>query len=98
LLFNHLGYEFELKNPGRLTKIQHRVKLLLQVNFAEVAEQADALRSGRSGLYAHVGSTPTFGTEIVSNFWLETFFIGQGAESLPGISPLRELASILHGR
>ena len=28
---------------------------------AEVAEQADALRSGRSGLYAHVGSTPTFG-------------------------------------
>ena len=29
---------------------------------AEVAEQADALRSGRSGLYAHVGSTPTFGT------------------------------------
>jgi hypothetical protein len=26
-----------------------------------VAEQADALRSGRSGLYAHVGSTPTFG-------------------------------------
>jgi cell division protein FtsB len=30
--------------------------------LAEVAEQADALRSGRSGLYAHVGSTPTFGT------------------------------------
>jgi hypothetical protein len=30
---------------------------------AEVAEQADALRSGRSGLYAHVGSTPTFGTK-----------------------------------
>ena len=29
---------------------------------AEVAEQADALRSGRSGLYARVGSTPTFGT------------------------------------
>lgn len=29
---------------------------------AEVAEQADALRSGRSGLYAHVGSIPTFGT------------------------------------
>ena len=28
---------------------------------AEVAEQADALRSGRSELYAHVGSTPTFG-------------------------------------
>jgi hypothetical protein len=31
--------------------------------LAEVAEQADALRSGRSGLYAHVGSTPTFGTK-----------------------------------
>ena len=30
---------------------------------AEVAEQADALRSGRSGLYAHVGSTPTFGMD-----------------------------------
>ena len=29
---------------------------------AEVAELADALRSGRSGLYARVGSTPTFGT------------------------------------
>jgi hypothetical protein len=29
---------------------------------AEVAELADALRSGRSELYAHVGSTPTFGT------------------------------------
>ena len=33
-------------------------------NRAEVAEQADALRSGRSGLYARVGSTPTFGTKI----------------------------------
>ncbi len=46
-----------------------------RTNIAEVAEQADALRSGRSGLYAHVGSTPTFGTETVSNFWLETFFL-----------------------
>jgi hypothetical protein len=45
-----------------------------RTNIAEVAEQADALRSGRSGLYAHVGSTPTFGTETVSNSWLETFF------------------------
>ncbi len=33
-----------------------------QQEQAEVAEQADALRSGRSELYAHVGSTPTFGT------------------------------------
>ena len=31
---------------------------------AEVAEQADALRSGRSELYAHVGSTPTFGINL----------------------------------
>jgi hypothetical protein len=29
---------------------------------AEVAELADALRSGRSELNAHVGSNPTFGT------------------------------------
>jgi hypothetical protein len=29
---------------------------------AEVAELADALRSGRSELYAHMGSTPIFGT------------------------------------
>ncbi len=29
---------------------------------AEVAELADALRSGRSSLYGSVGSTPTFGT------------------------------------
>ena len=29
---------------------------------AEVAELADALRSGRSDLYGRVGSTPTFGT------------------------------------
>ena len=29
---------------------------------AEVAELADALRSGRSEPCAHVGSTPTFGT------------------------------------
>jgi hypothetical protein len=28
---------------------------------AEVAEQADALRSGRSGHYGRVGSNPTFG-------------------------------------
>ena len=41
---------------------------------AEVAEQADALRSGRSGIYSHVGSTPTFGTEPVSNLRLETFY------------------------
>ena len=29
--------------------------------IAEVAEQADALRSGRSEHYAHEGSNPSFG-------------------------------------
>ena len=29
--------------------------------LAEVAEQADALRSGRSEHYAHEGSNPSFG-------------------------------------
>ena len=47
---------------------------------AEVAEQADALRSGRSGLYARVGSTPTFGTIEQSHgrngFHIVRFFIG----------------------
>ncbi len=37
-----------------------------------MAEQADALRSGRSGLYAHVGSTPTFGTKARS-LWTGLF-------------------------
>ena len=39
------------------------------MSHAEVAEQADALRSGRSELYAHVGSTPTFGTSALRNSW-----------------------------
>ena len=47
---------------------------------AEVAEQADALRSGRSGLYARVGSTPTFGTRwMVSRVGMAKsvrFFVG----------------------
>jgi hypothetical protein len=34
------------------------------MNNAEVAELADALRSGRSDPCGHVGSTPTFGTLI----------------------------------
>ena len=41
-----------------LTNEDFSVKYRLQ---AEVAEQADALRSGRSSLYGSVGSTPTFG-------------------------------------
>ena len=39
---------------------------------AEVAELADALRSGRSELNAHVGSNPTFGTRSP----LEGLFFG----------------------
>ncbi len=45
--------------PIKLTEAGDRLEL---PNGAEVAELADALRSGRSELYAHVGSTPTFGT------------------------------------
>ena len=40
--------------------------------LAEVAELADALRSGRSELYAHVGSSPTFGTKPAeAGFFIE---------------------------
>jgi hypothetical protein len=39
---------------------------------AEVAEQADALRSGRSGLYARKGSTPFLGTNARSGFRLKS--------------------------
>ena len=39
---------------------------------AEVAEQVDALRSGRSGLYARKGSTPFLGTNARSGFWLKS--------------------------
>ncbi len=42
-----------------MTNHRNRVKYRLH---AEVAEQADALRSGRSSLHGSVGSTPTFGT------------------------------------
>ncbi len=35
---------------------------ILVVVYAEVAELADALRSGRSGQYAREGSNPSFGT------------------------------------
>ena len=45
-------------NKLRLTIVEIRVKYRAQ---AVVAEQADALSSGRSELYARVGSTPTFG-------------------------------------
>ena len=53
---------------------------------AEVAEQADALRSGRSELYAHVGSTPTFGIRITEiNMQVPGNSTGIFRLSLPGI-------------
>ena len=39
------------------------IYLIESFAIAEVAELADALRSGRSEQYAHVGSSPSFGTE-----------------------------------
>ena len=48
------------------TRNQGKMSALCVNNFhAEVAELADALRSGRSGHYARVGSNPTFGTGII---------------------------------
>jgi hypothetical protein len=49
------------QRPNKVDKTMFRGKITRQ---AEVAEQADALRSGRSELYARVGSTPTFGIKI----------------------------------
>jgi hypothetical protein len=51
-------------NTNKVDKTMFRGKIARQ---AEVAEQADALRSGRSELYAHVGSTPTFGIWFFDN-------------------------------
>jgi hypothetical protein len=48
----------------RVDKTMNQCKISAQ---AEVAEQADALRSGRSSLHGSVGSTPTFGT---NNLWV----------------------------
>ena len=47
------------QNPGKIFFTQ-----VSNLN-AGVAELADALRSGRSGHYARVGSNPTFGTGII---------------------------------
>ena len=53
---------------------------------AEVAELADALRSGRSELYAHVGSTPTFGTQNFHYFAMfPACMIWDFSFNLPGI-------------
>lgn len=46
---------------------------------AEVAELADALRSGRSGLHARVGSNPSFGTRHTENRSTERFSAFRGA-------------------
>ena len=43
------------------TKLTNQGNLIEFSPIAEVAELADALRSGRSEHYAHVGSSPTFG-------------------------------------
>ena len=56
-------------NHGELTNCF--ILLEFQSTLAEVAEQADALRSGRSEHYAHVGSTPTFGIFIFSQILFE---------------------------
>ena len=56
-----------------LTKQELTVKLraLHYLGIAEVAELADALRSGRSDPCGHVGSIPTFGIQPLH---LEGFF------------------------
>ena len=59
----HQGhYSIDTNNENScdwLTKIG--ILIELPGKSAEVAELADALRSGRSEHYAHVGSNPTFG-------------------------------------
>jgi hypothetical protein len=47
-----------------LTGLTRRIELVKFSTHAEVAKLADALRSGRSGHYARVGSNPTFGIVI----------------------------------
>ena len=68
-----------------LTKAANNGKV---TGLAEVAEQADALRSGRSGLYAHVGSTPTFGT---TSRHLQPGFFLSGNRTKVSLDFLRDL-------
>ena len=49
--------------------------------LAEVAEQADALRSGRSEHYAHEGSNPSFGISPL----LERMFLADCAACFYGV-------------
>ncbi len=51
---------YHVNSLQRLTSIQNLVEF--NSKLAEVAELADALRSGRSGHYAREGSNPSFGT------------------------------------
>jgi hypothetical protein len=57
------------KNPGKIPALR------LFNYLAGVAELADALRSGRSGHYARVGSNPTFGTGTIPASYQQGFLI-----------------------
>ena len=54
----------EIMEISRLMLTKRLILIELQHCSAEVAELADALRSGRSEHYAHVGSNPTFGITL----------------------------------
>jgi hypothetical protein len=59
--------------------LTRRIELVKFLSYAEVAKQADALRSGRSGHYARVGSNPTFGNELKNlDEILSGFFVATG--------------------
>ncbi|KUK46466.1 MAG: hypothetical protein XD73_0661 [Anaerolinea thermophila] len=62
-------------NDFGLTKGVHLIEYS-SIYQAGVAELADALRSGRSEHYAHVGSNPTFGMKPYKRrvFLLTTYF------------------------
>ena len=60
----------------KVDKTQNPGKILSPKSYnwnAGVAELADALRSGRSGHYARVGSNPTFGTGTIPASILQGF-------------------------
>ncbi len=72
---------------GRLTTGNCLIELF---RSAEVAELADALRSGRSGHYAREGSNPSFGTLEPAGYCgffscLEMYFsVRLNYEEIPG--------------
>jgi hypothetical protein len=61
-------------------RLTNQCNLIEFLTLAEVAELADALRSGRSGRYAHVGSSPTFGTKPCGK---QGFLVNRGVLNLP---------------